>query len=220
MGWEWVLLGAPGLGLLVGGWPGARLGAQGVLGGGARGRAWAAASCVTGQGCRESVAWPRASNCGLRATHDPGGIGGWRVPTRKHRGHTTHPNPGLLAAHCWAWGPVPLGWPRQVSGVGVTGWSSIGATAGMPQPRPAEVLLPPGGPGQQLHARWPAASDRTPAGLSRILGRGVTTGRSWRPVWGHETAECVFGWPCLVWTGCWLGPSSQKSCSSGAALCS
>ena len=28
VGWEWVLLGAPGLGLLVGGWPGAQLGAQ------------------------------------------------------------------------------------------------------------------------------------------------------------------------------------------------
>ena len=157
--------------------------------------------------------WPESHPC-------PGGIRGWRVPTRKQRGHATHPKPGLLAARCRAWGPVPLGWPRQVSGVEVTGWSSIGATAGMPQPRPAEVLLPPGGPGRQLHTRWPVASDRTPAGLSRILSRGVTTGRSRRPVWGHETAECVFGWLCLVWTGCWPGPSLQKSCSLGTALCS
>lgn len=150
----------------------------------------------------------------------PGGIGGWRVPTWKHHGQATHPKPGLLAARRRAWGPVPLGRPRRVSGVGVTGWSSIRATAGAPQPRPAEALLPPAGPGRQLRAHWPAASDRTAARLSRVLSRWAAAGRPRRPVWGHETAECVLGRPCLVRTGCWQGPSSQKSCSSGTALSS
>lgn len=71
----------------------------------------------------------------------------------------------------------------------MTGWSSIRATAGAPQPRPAEALLPPAGPGRQLRAHWPAASDGTAARLGLVLSRWAAT----RPL-----SACLAG---RVWCG-------------------
>lgn len=104
------------------------------------------------------------------------------------------------------------------AGSGCPAGAPSGPQRGRPSPGRPGALLPPGGPNLQLHARWPAALDRTPGCLSRVLGWGVTTGLSGGPSGGHETAEHMLGWLCPVRAGCRRGPSSQKGCVSGTAL--
>lgn len=155
-----------------------------------------------GTGVRRERGSAPGFNCGLRAAHPLGASEAGRCPpgNTAARPHTRNQASWRLAV-----GPAAAGQRGRGDGLELHPGHSRGA--------PAQAGR---GAAAPCWAR-PAAARSLASGL----GRDCCPPRP-RPqqVGGHETAECVLGRPRLVRTGCWQGPSSQKSSSSGTALSS